>query len=92
MHNLEFDPQTEQSITQLAMRSGKSPDDLLRDIVISSIRSRSTKPASTDTDQAKLDPLNWDAFFNKVSELSKQRQVASELTLTRDDIYAERLR
>jgi len=95
MHNLEFDSQIEQSITQLAMRSGKSPDDLLRDIVISSIRSCSTKPASTETDQTLLDPINWDAFFDKVSELSEQRQaqsISSEPTLTRDEIYADRLR
>lgn len=92
MHRLEFDSQIEQSITQLAVRSGKSPDDLLRDLVISSLRSRSIQPTSTAMDQAKLDSLNWDSFFDKVSELSKQRQVASELTLTRDDIYADRLR
>lgn len=80
------------------MRSGKSPNDLLRDIVINSINSQSISPTLIETDQAVLDPLNWDVLFDKITELSKQKptssldnQASSDPTLTRNEIYADRM-
>ena len=45
---------------------------------------------------SKFDPNNWDAFFDKVGELSRPKQAQlmnsqapSEPPLTRDEIYAD---
>ncbi|QWF69747.1 hypothetical protein KEF85_10210 [Methylomonas paludis] len=63
-----------------------------------SINNHTFKSALIDKDQVLIDPLNWDALFDKVSERSKQGQTPSiddqtsgEPTLTRDEIYADRL-
>lgn len=99
MHTLEFDPQTEQSINQLAIHSGKTPDDLLRDMVINSIKNRTYQSAPTKESQESNASAEWDAFFEKVSRLSAQRkgQEISDQTMTdlpspRDEFYADRLR
>ncbi len=98
MHTLEFDPQTEHSINQLAMHSGKSPDDLLRDIVINTIQSRMLQTTLTKNAQESINQSNWDTFFDKVNQLTRQRkaQAAADQAITdptspRDEIYADRL-
>ena len=45
MHTLEFDQQIEQSLNQLATLSGKTPDELLREITVNSIKKRARKLA-----------------------------------------------
>lgn len=68
MHTLEFDQQTEQSLIQLAALSGKTPDELLREMTTSLITKKikdltsSSQPIASydkETNQAN----NWDVFF-----------------------------
>ena len=99
MHTLEFDPQTEHSINQLAIHSGKTPDDLLRDMVINSIKNRTHQSAPGKESQESNASAEWDAFFEKVSCLAAQRkgqdvsgQTMTDITSPRDEIYADRLR
>ena len=99
MHKLEFDPQTEHSINQLAIHSGKTPDDLLRDMVINSIKSRTHQSAPAKESQGSKAAAEWDAFFEKVNRLTAQRQeqdvsdqAMADLPSPRDEIYADRLR
>lgn len=89
MHTQEFDQQTEQLLNQLAALSGKTPDEFLREITISSIKKRAHKLAiptqysfSADSSQA-----DWDTFFTEFS-----RPVVVVTPCPREEIYGDRLR
>jgi hypothetical protein len=99
MHTLEFDAQTELSINQLAMLSGKTPDDLLHDMVINSIKSHNFQMASSSKSRESTASANWDAFFEKLSHLKAKRtsqqgkdRSDTDAISPRDEIYADRLR
>lgn len=89
MHTLEFDQQTEHSLNQLASLSGKTPDELLREITVNSIKRRAHKlaitsqfPAPTDSSQSE-----WNNFFANFS-----RPIIDDAPFSREEIYADRLR
>ena len=84
MHTLEFDQQIEQSLNQLATLSGKTADELLREITVNSIKKRARKlaissqlPASTDSTQTE-----WNSFFAEFS-----RPIRDDAPLLREEIY-----
>ena len=89
MHTLEFDQQIEQSLNQLATLSGKTADELLREITVNSIKKRARKlaissqlPTLDETSQTE-----WDVFFTNFS-----RPVLDVNPCSREEIYADRLR
>lgn len=89
MHTLEFDQQTEQSLNQLATLSGKTPDELLREITVNSIKKRARKLAVSSQFPASDEPsqTEWDAFFTHFS-----RPAVDVSPCPREEIYADRLR
>jgi len=89
MHTLEFDQQIEQSLNQLATLSGKTPDELLREITVNSIKKRARKLAISSQLPTLDEPsqIEWDDFFTNFS-----RPVLDVSPCSREEIYADRLR
>ena len=89
MHTLEFDQQIEQSLNQLAMLSGKTPDELLSEITVNSIKKRVHKLAISSQLPTLDEPSQneWDVFVTNFSH-----PVLDVSACSREEIYADRLR